>query len=435
MKKLFLILASIVIFGCDFIKDSSVQNPPDILWTKTFGAGRGKSVQQSIDGGYIIISSQENSGSSDIWLIKTDPDGNEEWDLILNGFCANFGNLVQQTFDGGYIILGNTNSGWPDNDYVWLTKLDPDGYGEWSRSYSGETDLVGNSVQQTTDGGYIIVGNTEVSWIDDEDIWLTKTDPDGNEEWNRILGGEYDDVGYSVQQTIDGGYIITGTYGYDIWLIKTDPDGNQEWDRTYGENGSDVGYSVQQTIDGGYIITGTYGYDIWLIKTDPDGNQEWDRTYGENGSDVGYSVQQTIDGGYIITGTYGYDIWLIKTDPDGNQEWDRTYGENGSDIGYSVQQTTDDGYIITGSTSSFGVGSKDVWMIKTDPDGNEEWNRSFGGEYEDVGYSGKQTMDGGYIITGTYGGDIWLMRLASETSREDDGNASPVQNHTNPLSP
>jgi len=343
MKKLFLILASIVIFGCDFIKDSSVQNPPDILWTKTFGAGRGKSVQQSIDGGYIIISSQENSGSSDIWLIKTDPDGNEEWDLILNGFCANFGNLVQQTFDGGYIILGNTNSGWPDNDYVWLTKLDPDGYGEWSRSYSGETDLVGNSVQQTTDGGYIIVGNTEVSWIDDEDIWLTKTDPDGNEEWNRILGGEYDDVGYSVQQTIDGGYIITGTYGYDIWLIKTDPDGNQEWDRTYGENGSD--------------------------------------------------------------------------------------------IGYSVQQTTDDGYIITGSTSSFGVGSKDVWMIKTDPDGNEEWNRSFGGEYEDVGYSGKQTMDGGYIITGTYGGDIWLMRLASETSREDDGNASPVQNHTNPLSP
>ena len=235
--------------------------------------------------------------------------------------------------------------------------------------------------------------------------------------WEQTYGGVSNDYGKSVQQTNDGGYVITGGTDGDVWLIKTDEDGNEQWSQTFGENGG--GYSVQQTNDGGYIITGiTYSdnniwYDVCLIKTDENGEEQWTKTFGEisggiNGRDYGESVQQTQDGGYIITGGTSYettlssDLWLIKTDGNGNELWTKTFGgSETSNHGYSVRQTTDGGYVISGYTvvnvSDYIL---DVCLIKTDGNGNELWSKTFGGPEDDGGNSVQQTQDGGYIITG-----------------------------------
>jgi len=258
------------------------------------------------------------------------------------------------------------------------------------------------------------------------------------QSWSRTFGGSENDWGYSGQQTSDGGYILFGTtrsYGageYDFWLIKTDSEGNKQWERTFGGSDIDWGWSVQQTKDGGYILLGyteSYGTgkeDFWLIKTDAYGNKEWDRTFGGSESDWGSSVQQTKDGGYILLGyteSYGTgkeDFWLIKTDSQGNKEWDRTFGGSEADWGTSVQQTADGGYILLGDTVSYGAGSADFWLIKTDSQGNKQWAKTFGGSETEWGSSVQQTEDGGYILLGgtaSYGAgglDFWLIKYCPE---------------------
>jgi hypothetical protein len=349
----------------------------------------------------------------------------DTWSKTFGG--ANFDDAysVQQTSDGGYIIAGKTGS-YGAGDYdVWLVKTDEDGNKVWDRTFGKTTSEHGWSVQQTSDGGYVIAGYTYPHATRGWDALLIKTDLDGNEVWEKTYGGEEDDYGYSVRQTSDGGYVVTGSTVGGNWLIKTDANGNMVWDRTFGGSGA---YSVQQTSDSGYVMVGETwsnsagGSDVWLVKTDAAGSKEWDRTFGGADMDVGRSVQQTSDGGYIIAGwtnSYGagdYDFWLVKVDPVGNKTWDRTFGGASWDQAWSVHQTSDGGYIVTGVTDSRGASYADVWLIRTDADGNKVWDRNFGGENPDFGYSVQQTSDGGYIVTGSthsYGAgetDVWLIK-------------------------
>jgi hypothetical protein len=294
----------------------------------------------------------------------------------------------------------------------------------WNLSYGGSSNDYAYSVKQTDDDGYVIAGQTRSFGAGSSDAWMIKTDANGTEEFNKTYGGSFSDYAYSIKQTNDDGYIVAGqtsSFGAgssDAWLVKTDTNGNEEWNQTFGRNVDDYARSVMQTDDGGYAFAGrtslldeSYQFKdyAWLVKTDSNGIEEWNQTFGDDdGSDYAYSIMPTSDNGYIIAGetsSFGKsnrDAWLIKTDANGNEEWNQTFdGYDGSysDEAHSAKQTDDGGYIIAGEKTNLG-GSISIWMIKTDSNGNMTWNQTFGNPQSGKMYDVWTTNDGGYIITG-----------------------------------
>lgn len=383
--------------GADFDNVYSVQQTSDggyILtgYTESYGVGRG-------DESY-------GAGRGNVLLIKTDSKGNEEWNKTFNGIDWDSAHSVQQTSDGGYIITGTTGkyiSRTGGGRNVWLIKTDSNGNKDWDKIFGTDDRECGSSVAQTSDGGYIITGYTTSYGAGGEDVWLIKTDSNGNEIWNKTFGGVNDETGYFVVQTSDGGYFITGkteSYGtgiVNLWLIKTDSKGNVEWNFTKDllipEHICYVTYSClgKQTSDEGYIIAGwinngdIIGYDILLMKVDSKGNEEWNKTFGNYSVDQATSVQQTKDGGYIIVGNYketkdrediifgkisNHGAWLIKTNSDGNEEWNKTFRGLSA---YSGLQSSDGGYVIGGTIVNRSEGQNinlpdfDVSLVKIKP--------------------------------------------------------------------
>jgi len=357
------------------------------IWNVAYGGFNhdvARSVQKTGDGGYIVAgwTMSFGAGLTDFWLIKVDSNGTMQWNQTFGGIANDQAYSVQQTSDEGYIIVGSTESYGAGLSDFWLVKTDAEGVTQWGKTYGGIYDDVAFCVRQTIDGGYIITGYTDSFGAGFSDFWLVKTDTNGTMQWSQTFGGTGFDRASSVVQTSDGGYMIVGetdSFGagnFDFWLVGTDSVGTTLWSRTYGGASYDVARSVEQTIDGGYIIGGwtnsfgTGGSDFWLIKTDGFGSQHWNKTYGWIFDEEAYSVQQTSDEGYIIVGSTqsygfgGWDFWLVKTDTNGTMQWNQANGGIADDRAYSVQQTSDEGYIVVGSTESFGAGLSDFWLTK-----------------------------------------------------------------------
>jgi hypothetical protein len=357
----------------------------------------GHSVQQTVDGGYIIagVSWRPGGWQSDVYLIKTNAHGSKVWSKTFGRGDVNSGNSVKQTMDRGYIIAGTTWSSDKTHSDIYLVKTDTDGNEIWSRTYGGSRMDEGYSVCQTKDRGYIIAGRTDSFGKGKDDVYLIKTDDNGNMLWTRTFGGSRMDQGYSVRQTTDAGYIIAGrtdSFGKgktDVYLIKTDDNGNMVWSRTFGGKSRDEGNSVRRTADRGYIVAGsTWSYsgknsDVYLIKTDADGREIWHKTFGGKFGDYGRSVLQTTDAGYIVAGNTwplgkigSSKVYLLKADRKGNKEWTRTIGAGGSEYGFSVCRTSDGGYMVAGKTVKIDKRDDDVYLIKTQADGTEAWSKT-----------------------------------------------------------
>ena len=409
--------------------DFTDQSMGDITsWSWDFGDDQTSTEQNpshtyNAPGSYTVTLTVTGPGGSDT---ETKPDyirveDETVWEKTYGGSGNERGSAVQQTADGGYIVAGAF-----DGTDIYLIKTDANGDQTWSNTFQGSDYGVPRSLQQTTDGGYIMAGDISTGCSATYGVYLIKADAEGNEEWRKTFVGNM--YGASAQQTADGGYIIAGTIwyssSYDVLLIKTDGSGDQIWSQIFHESAYKIARCVRQTSEGGYIVAGytaSYPSDVFLIKTDATGNEIWSTSFGGSDSDAPNSVKQTADGGYVIVGNTlsfgagGYDVYLFKTDVDGNEVWSRTFGGSNWDFGYSVDQTSDGGYIVAGSTQSFGAGSSDVYLVKTDADGNEVWSRTFGGSEADSAGSVQQASDGGYISAGTTqsfgagGSDVYLL--------------------------
>ena len=363
------------------------------------------------------------------------------WEITYGQTYPEIGTSVCQTYDREFAVLGYTNPNNPRGFEIELVLLDTNGNVKWNKVYGGNTNDWGWSIQQTLDGGFIIGGTTTSYGQGPSDGYMIKTSPTGEIQWQKTHGGSGEEEFYSVQQTADSGFILAGSTtsygqgGKDVYLVKTDEFGNMLWKKAYGSSNTDFALSVQQTTDEGFIVCGTsYTYssygkqaDIFLLKTDSNGTLQWQKRLGSTGwDDEGYSARQTSDGGYIVTGCLRANaagnskVWtvaLIKTNANGNVLWNKEFGGIGKDIGKSVQQTPDGGYVIVGETTSFNIGDKDLYLIKTDPNGILESEMAFGGDNDDYGRSVQVTPEGGYIIAGTtlsYGAgesDYYIIRI------------------------
>jgi hypothetical protein len=350
------------------------------------------------------------------------------------GAANDWGHSVQQTDDGGYVIVGATFGA--GNGDAYLIKVDALGDTQWTRTYGGAGYEGANSVRQVSDGGYVLAGGTEAS-VWDARVYLVRADTSGETLWTRTFGPDSQEiqVAEQIQQTDDGGFVFVG-YAYDeevnlvAYVVRTDANGDSLWTREFGDpdSGYHFAYSVQQTTDGGYIVCGSTSlgpgaFNSHLVKLDSAGGPMWTATFGDTGTQESRWVEQTADGGYILTGSTNLhgdnDMFLIRTDGDGNLLWSGVYGGAGPEWGLSALQADEGTYAVLGTTMSFGAGGRDFYLVKTDAEGDTLWTRTFGGDSDDVACSFEQTEDGGYIIAGftesfgAGGDDIWLVKTDS----------------------
>ncbi|MCB0464665.1 MAG: T9SS type A sorting domain-containing protein [Aequorivita sp.] len=458
MKKTITILALLLITISLYAQD------PNILWQRTIGGNLEEyfyDLKQTPDGGYILggasgsdISGDKTDASNgffDIWIVKTDVDGNIEWQNSIGGNDSDEINALELTSDGGYIIAGFSSSNISGDksedskgliDY-WIVKLDAFGNVEWDKTIGGADIDWDTNIIVSAEGYYIcgdswsnISGDKAENAIGEDDYWFLKLDLSGNIVWQKTIGGSSHDVFTTMTSTSEGDIILGGSSdsnisgdktenskgGYDFWIVKLDSSGDIVWDKTIGGSGTDVLNSIVQTLDNGFLLSGRSSSDISGDKTE---NSE-----GES------------------------DFWIVKLASNGTIEWQNTIGGNDIDQAYSANQTSDGGYIIGGFSRSAisgdktenGQGNFDCWLVKINNVGIIEWQNTIGGSEIDGITSVIQSSDGNYILGGNSqsdisgdksensrgGQDYWIIKHAHTLGLEENSYTEAITLYPNP---
>ena len=372
-----------------------------ITFEKTFGSV-GETIandaRQTADGGYIVVgtSNHDYMASGDILLIKTNASGDTLWTRLFGGFGADQGNAVIPTFDGGYMIAGATNSYGAGGLDAYLIKTDGNGDFSWSKTIGTLGNDAAYGLVQTADSGYVYSGN-ELTYGINGFAHLVKTDKNGNVLWSKTYGNSIrKNYIFSMEQTSDNGFIMGGyennfiSTNDEFSMIKADSMGNMQWYKTYGDMYYDHNFSVCEAADGGFAIAGInfelggYNYDVNVIKTDADGLVEWTKSYGGAGHEDVYAIEATSDNGFVFAGSSSsfspyQNGFITKTDSVGNVVWSKTMAGTGYDIFFSAEETSDGGFIFSGIKDEvYGV-SGDLYLVKTDADGNTSCNQTVNG--------------------------------------------------------
>ncbi|WP_317045759.1 hypothetical protein [Hanstruepera ponticola] len=413
--KILIFASMLFLFNCSKDDDSQVISPePNLQLAKTYGGTKNESAQsiaKTNDGGYVILGySQSNDGD----------------------------------------ITDKTNESF---DY-WVLKFDMTHNLQWSKTYGGTGDDRGHAIIQTQDGGYAILGYSTSNDLDvtdnagAQDYWISKLDTNGNITWQKSFGYTGSDIGFTLIQTNDSGYFITGVLdvtasggegntrvsgmrhaGGDYWAIKLDASGNREWSKYYGGGFTDTPYDAIQTPDNGYIIVGSSDsndvdiqnnigtYDFWVIKISETGTLIWERSYGGTEIDEARGIVDSGDGNYLITGDTrssdfdvssnngAADLWLIKISPSGDLIWEKTFGGSSFDVARSIQKSNDK-FIISGSSRSANgdvssnQGQNDAWVIEVGSSGNLISQKTLGGSEIDFSYDATKLEDNTIIAVG-----------------------------------
>ncbi len=405
-----LLTATLFIFGCG--DDGGGGSAPAKTFELAYG-GSGKELGEAAaitaDSGYLLFGTTDSTGqgAKDMYLVKVDDSGSIVWERTFGGADDDSGNAIAATSDGGYVLLGTTASTGQGADDILLVKVDSNGTTAWERTFGGADDDGGNAIAATSDGGYLILGSTTSLGAGGKDMYLIKTDANGTQEWEKTFGGTSDEKGNSVIQTSDGGYIALGytesidTGDRDMFLVKVDSEGNTAWERAFGGDDFDSGFSVIQTDDGGYMLLGTTGVccscdddsgeccllttDMYLVKIDGNANLVWEKQYGGAGEDAGRSIAKASDGNYILLGwtesfgAGGRDMYVVKVDLDGAELWSTTFGDTGFEQGDAVIKTSDAGFIMIGTQGICGacddggddccLSTSDMYLVKTNSKG------------------------------------------------------------------
>ena len=390
------------------------------------------------------------------------PDIVVDFITTLGGSKNESAQAVVNTTDGGYAVLGHaqsmdgdvTNKSNESYDY-WVLKFDTTNQLQWQKTYGGSDDDRGTDLIQTSDGGYAVIGKSKSNDLDVsenagfDDFWVSKLDSSGSISWEYTFGFAGSDTPYSIIQTNDNGYLLSGVLdvsasngqgdrnsigsrhaGGDYWVIKLNANGVKQWSNYYGGSFTDTAYDAIQTEDDGYIIIGSSdsddvdisnprgSYDFWVIKISDTGTLVWEKSFGGSEIDEAHAISKTADGNYLIVGDTrssdldisqnngAADLWVMKITPDGTLLWEKTLGGSSFDVGRSISKTQDNGFLISGSSRSTNgnltsnKGQNDAWVVKINSNGNLEWQKAIGGSEVDFFYDVVELNDQTIVVVG-----------------------------------